>query len=101
MECIGFNLHVRQHGDFIVRNPIYYMLVNNELPLYSAREEYFVYYHAFWLPPAYFSRLFPTVNHPEHLWYGSFWAGRTPNSFIFEVKKGTKVYISNSDKIND
>lgn len=68
MECIGFNLHVRQHGDFIVRNPIYYMLVNNELPLYSARGEYFVYYHAFWLPPAYFSRLFPTLN-PDLLLY--------------------------------
>lgn len=70
MECMGFNLHVRQHGDFVVRNPIYYMLINRELPLYSAQGEYFVYYHAFWLPPAYLSRVFPALN-PDFLLY--FW----------------------------
>ena len=35
------------------------MLIHEELPLYSARGEYFVYYHAFWLPAAYMVRLFP------------------------------------------
>lgn len=49
---IGFNGDFPQNGDFLVRNAIYGALVNESWPLHSARGEYFVYYHAFLLPPA-------------------------------------------------
>ena len=68
IECLGVNLHVLQSYDFVVRNPIYDMLRHHELPLYSQRGEYFVYYHAFWLPPAYICRTCPNLN-PDVLLY--------------------------------
>lgn len=68
VECIGFNFHVLQSYDFVVRNPIYDMLINHDLPLYSKRGEFFVYYHAFWLPPAYICRLIPKLD-PNILLY--------------------------------
>lgn len=51
-ELIGFHGHVAQAGDFLVRNPIYHTLATQDWPIFSARGEYFIYYHAFWLPPA-------------------------------------------------
>lgn len=50
--CIGFDGSFPQTLDFVVRNAVYASLVNETWPLYSAQGEYFVYYHAFWLPPA-------------------------------------------------
>lgn len=52
VESLGINGHAQQSGDFIVRNAIYDSLVRESWPLYSERGEYFVYYHAYWLPPA-------------------------------------------------
>lgn len=74
IECIGLNLHVLQSYDFFVRNPIYNMLINHDLPLYSERGEFFVYYHAFWLPPAYICRIYSGFN-PDILLYMWSYAG--------------------------
>lgn len=52
VESLGINGHAQQSGDFIVRNAIYDSLVRESWPLHSERGEYFVYYHAYWLPPA-------------------------------------------------
>ena len=49
---MGLNGDFPQPRDFIARNGIYGALVNETWPLLSARGEYFVYYHAFWLPAA-------------------------------------------------
>lgn len=49
---MGLNGDFPQAHDFIVRNAVYASLVNDAWPLHSARGEYFVYYHAFVLPPA-------------------------------------------------
>lgn len=51
-ELMGLHGHSYQHCDFFVRNPIYDKLVNSPWPLFSVTGDYFVYYHAFWLPPA-------------------------------------------------
>lgn len=51
-DIIGFVGHVQQSADFIVRNAIYSELQQSAWPIYSARGEYFTYYHSFWLPPA-------------------------------------------------
>lgn len=53
---IGFNGDFLQAGDFIVRNAIYDSLIREDWPLHSVRGEYFVYYHAFWLPPAFVAK---------------------------------------------
>lgn len=49
---MGLNGDFPQPRDFIARNGIYGALVDEAWPLLSARGEYFVYYHAFWLPAA-------------------------------------------------
>lgn len=50
--CIGFDGSFPQTLDFVVRNAVYASLVKDSWPLHSSQGEYFVYYHAFWLPPA-------------------------------------------------
>lgn len=41
-----------QHADFVVRNPIYETLIRCDWPLVDAGGRPFIYYLAFWLPPA-------------------------------------------------
>lgn len=41
-----------QHADFVVRNPIYETLIRCDWPLVDAGGRHFIYYLAFWLPPA-------------------------------------------------
>ena len=41
-----------QHADFVVRNPIYETLIRCDWPLVDAGGNHFIYYLAFWLPPA-------------------------------------------------
>lgn len=41
-----------QHADFVVRNPIYETLIRCDWPLVDAGGSHFIYYLAFWLPPA-------------------------------------------------
>lgn len=41
-----------QHADFVVRNPIYETLIRCDWPLVDAGDSHFIYYLAFWLPPA-------------------------------------------------
>lgn len=43
---------VLQHADFVVRNPIYETLIRCDWPLVDADGSHFIYYLAFWLPPA-------------------------------------------------
>lgn len=52
IETISFHGHFYQSCDFFVRNPIYQSLIDKPWPIYNVKGEYFVYYHAFWLPPA-------------------------------------------------
>lgn len=65
VEMISFHGHLPQLRDFFVRNPIYNVLVRCDWPLYSAKGEYFVYYAAYWLPPAFVAKWMPGTN-PAH-----------------------------------
>lgn len=49
---MGLNGDFPQPRDFIARNGIYGALTDEAWPLHSADGQYFVYYHAFWLPAA-------------------------------------------------
>lgn len=49
---------VLQHADFVVRNPIYDTLIRCDWPLVNAEGRHFIYYHAFWLPPALICKCF-------------------------------------------
>lgn len=51
-DLIGYHTNTLQDPDFTYRNAIYATLVCEDWPIYSPRGEYFIYYHAFWLPPA-------------------------------------------------
>lgn len=53
VELLGFHGHVMQPGDFPFRNAIYETLINQDWPIYSNTGDYFIYYHCFWLPPAF------------------------------------------------
>lgn len=70
-ESVGFTYHVAQDCDFWVRNAMYESMVNESWPLYSARNEYFVYYLSFWLVPAALSKLCRFVS-PE--WWLFWWS---------------------------
>lgn len=74
-DIIGFHGHVLQGGDFRVRNPIYQMLIEQEWPIFSARGEYFVYYHIFWLVPAYLCKIFGAWVSPATLLFGWMYLG--------------------------
>ncbi len=49
--------HTLQSGDFLVRTAIYDTLVRCDWPLFDYQGRYFVYYAAFWLPPALASKI--------------------------------------------
>lgn len=63
-ETISFHGHFYQAADFHVRNAIYQSLIDKPWPLYNAKDEYFVYYHAFWLPPALISKFIGHIISP-------------------------------------
>ncbi len=58
----GITGNSQQSYDFFVRNPIYETLVRCDWPIFSQRGEYFVYYFAFYLPPAVCAKLIGTGN---------------------------------------
>lgn len=71
--ALGLHGHVPQHWDFIVRNPIYETLVRCDWPLYNSEGKYFVYYMAYWLPPAMVSKIAKTCVSPTSiLWAWNF-----------------------------
>lgn len=61
LEHAGFSGNFEQQPDFLVRIPIYETLVRCDWPLKSTNDHFFVYYHTFWLPPAFLAKLF---DHP-------------------------------------
>ena len=70
---LGLHGHVLQQWDFTVRNPIYETLVRCDWPLYNAEGGYFVYYMAYWLPPALVSKLCTGfISHTSVLWWWNF-----------------------------
>lgn len=69
VELIGYTGHVSQSVDFMVRNPIYHTLVRDAWPIFSARGEYFIYYHSFWLPAALISKCLGAAVSPDVILY--------------------------------
>lgn len=57
VEMIGFHAHIHQHWDFRLRNLVYEQLINRSWPMTNNEGKFFVYYLAFWLPPALLSNL--------------------------------------------
>lgn len=51
-----------QHADFVVRNPIYETLIRCDWPLVDADGSHFIYYLAFWLPPALVCKCFSCTD---------------------------------------
>jgi len=76
-ESLGLNSHTLQCFDIPTRSIIYEELIHKDWPLFSSVGDYFVYYHAFWLPPAVVAKLAPgTELAALYLWIflGSFLA---------------------------
>lgn len=72
-ESLGLHGHVPQTWDYVVRNPIYETLVRCDWPLYNAEGGYFVYYMAYWLPPALLSKVVGHIFSPiTILWVWNF-----------------------------
>ncbi len=71
--ALGLHGHVPQQWDFTVRNPIYETLVRCDWPLYNAEGGYFVYYMAYWLPPALISKMsLGWISPTTILWWWNF-----------------------------
>lgn len=62
VEAISFHAHLYQPGDFWIRNPIYNMLLTQDWPIYGQTGKQFIYYHDFWLVPAWISRVLPVIS---------------------------------------
>lgn len=70
---LGLHGHVPQQWDFTVRNPIYETLVRCDWPLLNAEGGYFVYYMAYWLPPALISKMsMEWISPTTVLWWWNF-----------------------------
>lgn len=75
-----------QHADFVVRNPIYETLIRCDWPLVDAGGRPFIYYLAFWLPPALACKCFSCsdifiINYVLTAWTGlglAFFGGVPP-----------------------
>lgn len=71
--ALGLHGHVPQQWDFTVRNPIYETLIRCDWPLFNAEGGYFVYYMAYWLPPALFSKMsMGWISPTTVLWWWNF-----------------------------
>lgn len=57
VDSTGIVGHTLQSGDFLTRTAIYDTLVRCDWPLFDYQGRYFVYYAAFWLPPALASKM--------------------------------------------
>jgi len=92
VEMISFHGHLPQVGDFFVRNPIYNTLIQCDWPLWSASNEYFVYYAAYWLPPALVSKVIPGVN-PAHFLFLWTFLGLSLAFCLFFLRFRARVWI--------
>ncbi len=54
---MGFQGEFKQHSDYNFRNTIYCALCNEDWPVVNSHSDFFVYYHSFWLVPAWISSL--------------------------------------------
>lgn len=89
-ELIGLNGHTLQHYDFVARNPIYRSLCREAWPLYSQRGDYFIYYHAFWLPAAALSKWVSCADALLFAWCAlGFWL----MLMLFHARFGWRCYL--------
>lgn len=89
-DLIGFHANIRQEADFTYRNAIYATLACEDWPLFSSRGEYFIYYHAFWLPPAFLSKLCVGSLSPHSIlfWWSYVGLALTGALFWLQLRKG-------------
>lgn len=92
IDLVGFLGHVPQATDMAVRNAIYAELQKSAWPIYSARGEYFIYYHAFWLPPALLSKFF-SFNIGDTLLFGWIYITLSIGILALFIKIRGKVLI--------
>ena len=92
-EFIGFHGHVQQSSDFIVRNPIYSTLIREDWPIYSRTGDYFVYYHAFWLPPALLCRWMHLQQHADTVLFCWTYLGLALTALTFFLRLKGKILL--------
>lgn len=90
-EMIGFHGHAMQSGDFHVKNPIYLTLIQDSWPVFSERGEYFIYYHAIWLPAALLCKLCGGVQHSASILFIWTYLGLFLSILLLYRRLGSKV----------
>lgn len=95
-ESIGLTGHVPQHMDLMFRNPIYDTLVREPWPIYNCNGDYFVYYHAFYLPPALLSKYVQGFISPLTVLYLWCYVGIALSFVLFfsRLKKYVFVFLA-------
>lgn len=88
----GFFGQALQPGDFLVRNALYETLIRCDWPLHSARGEYLVYYHCFWLPPALVAKSWGHIINPWLLLYAWCFLGVALSFSLFFFKLKGRVF---------
>lgn len=92
-DLIGFHANIQQTADFSFRNAIYAELTCSDWPLYSSRCEYFIYYHAFWLPPALLTKLCGGLLSPHTALFGWSYIGLALMGCLFFIELRKKFIL--------
>lgn len=95
-DLIGFHANLIQECDFTYRNAIYATLTCEDWPIYSPRGEYFIYYHAFWLPPALLVKLCRGLLSPHTalFWWSYIGLALTFSLFFIELRKKIVLFAA-------
>lgn len=95
-DLVGFHANTMQDPDFTYRNAIYATLVCEDWPVYSPRGEYFIYYHAFWLPPALLTKWCGGFLSPHTALFGWSYIGMALAGCLFftTLRKGIILFAA-------
>lgn len=92
VEMIGFHAHIHQHWDFRLRNLVYEQLIDRPWPMTNGEGKFFVYYLAFWLPPALLSNLFSFCSPATFAFIWSF-IGLAIGTLLFYSRLKGKIIL--------
>lgn len=92
-DLVGFHANIRQDPDFNYRNAIYATLVCEDWPVFSSCGDYFIYYHAFWLPPALLTKISGGWVAPQTALFWWSYTGLALSFSLFFIQLRKKIIL--------
>lgn len=92
-DMIGIHGHIMQASDFRVRNPIYQTLIEQDWPIFSPRDEYFIYNHITWLVPAFLCKICGCWLSPATALFNWLYLGLVIVSLVLFLRLRRHVFV--------